>query len=209
MKNTIVKTANHWYCVEDFLGEASVIRSFVKAALIINVTDALDQFAGTVVKPMNVRNVGRFVVETATKKTPSAMPIANGLVLLNIRATVVCAIQGKNADVRGVRMNDRRGRMKDGGNPKRRRISPSSGVSLRDLPNEALSFAASFLARPSRAMFAIAVGGDDELGLSVILGEQFGVLDFGEVEKTLAAKITDDDLQKSWCLSMPTPISKD
>ena len=85
--------------------------------------------------------------------------------------------------------------MKDGGNPKRRRISPSSGVSLRDLPNEALSFAASFVARPSRAMFAIAVGGDDELS-SIILGEQFGVLDFGEVEKTLAAKITDDHLQK-------------
>ena len=86
-----------------------------------------------------------------------------------------------------------------------RRISPSGGIIvLRDIPNEALSHAAGYLARPSRAMFALATNGtsDDELS-SVILGlrgapqnrEQYDILDFGEVEGSLASKITDDILQ--------------
>ena len=82
---------------------------------------------------------------------------------------------------------------------KRRRIS--NGVGLFDLPTEALSHVAGYLPRPSRAMFAITMN-DDELS-SVILGlsgapqnrEQYDILDFGEVEGSLASKITDDILQ--------------
>ena len=95
---------------------------------------------------------------------------------------------------------------------KRRRITPiSSGnsLALRDLPNEALAYAAGYLARPSKALFSIALFGhepaearDNDLS-QAILGlsgeqrnrEQYYVLDFGEIEWQLAAKITDDILR--------------
>ena len=75
---------------------------------------------------------------------------------------------------------------------KRRRTSSpgnrNDGVSLSDLPNEALSYAASsFLARPSRAIFTIAFGGDDELSKAII-GERRDVLNFSEIERRLAAR---------------------
>ena len=86
---------------------------------------------------------------------------------------------------------------------KRRRISPSDGIVLRDLPNEALCYVASYLPSPSKALFAIAlrctndVGGDDDASKAsaIILGEQCDVLDFGGLEKSLASKITDDTLR--------------
>ena len=64
------------------------------------------------------------------------------------------------------------------------------------LPDESLSCVASYLPRPSRALFATAINSARDNGLnSAILGLSGDVLDFGEMEKNLAAKITDDDLQ--------------
>ena len=67
---------------------------------------------------------------------------------------------------------------------------------LFDLPNETLSYAASFLARPSRVLFAIVICNwfDDELLIQDILGN-CEVLDFGEIEGSLASKITDNLLE--------------
>ena len=89
---------------------------------------------------------------------------------------------------------------------KRRRISSPNhrdNICLFDLPDEALSYAASFLARPSRIMFAVAVGQsrydrdamDSDLSNAILLGEQYDILDFGEIEAAVAANITDDILQ--------------
>ena len=83
--------------------------------------------------------------------------------------------------------------MKASGSAKRRIIFPSSSnrsdICIFDLPNEALSYAASYLARPSKALFAIALRHDttsnDDATIAILSLEQFGVLDFGEVEKTL------------------------
>ena len=86
-------------------------------------------------------------------------------------------------------------------NGKRRRTSPSDGIiALGDLPNEALCYAASFLPCPSKALFAIALrsnSNDDAASTAVIIGEQrWDILDFGEIEKSLASKITDSILQE-------------
>ena len=81
-----------------------------------------------------------------------------------------------------------------------------SSIALFDLPNESLSHAASYLASPTRALLVIAINDviDNELS-SVILGsgngeqhnrEEYDILDFGEIERTLAAKITDDLLRE-------------
>ena len=91
------------------------------------------------------------------------------------------------------------------GSSKRRRISPSSNsISLWDLPNGALSHAVDYLARPSRVLFAIAINSasDDELSRFILdlswaqqNREQHDILDFGDIEPSLAAKLTDHDLQ--------------
>ena len=107
--------------------------------------------------------------------------------------------------------------MKASGSAKRRRIFSSSSnrsdICIFDLPNEALSYAASYLARPSKALFAIALRHDttinDDATIAILSLEQFGVLDFGEVEKTLAAKISDDDLREILiCIDASTKLKK-
>ena len=73
------------------------------------------------------------------------------------------------------------------------------GIALRDLPNEALAYAASYLARPSKALFAVALKNDASMNdtTNAILSlEQWKALDFGEIDANLAAKITDDYLRK-------------
>ena len=75
---------------------------------------------------------------------------------------------------------------------KRRRTSPSSdGVALSDLPDEALSYVASFLACPSRALLAVAFRNTNSVTNAIISFEQWNNLDFGEIEKSLSSKITD------------------
>ena len=75
----------------------------------------------------------------------------------------------------------------------------AQGIALRDLPNEALAYVASYLARPSKALFAVALSNGASMNdaTNAILSlEQWKALDFGEIDATLAAKITDDYLRK-------------
>mmetsp|Transcript_3602 Transcript_3602/g.7585 ORF Transcript_3602/g.7585 Transcript_3602/m.7585 type:complete len:416 (-) Transcript_3602:2036-3283(-) len=64
---------------------------------------------------------------------------------------------------------------------------------LSDLPTGALAHVSSFLASPSRALFAVALNFRDSS--SAIAGNQWDVLDFGDIEKDLAAKLSDDDIR--------------
>ena len=69
--------------------------------------------------------------------------------------------------------------------------------SLPDLPIGALSHVSSYLTLPSRALLAVAlkIYRDNTDYSSAILGDQWDVLDFGDIEKELAAKLTDDDVR--------------
>ncbi len=85
---------------------------------------------------------------------------------------------------------------------KRRKTDGTLAACLGDLPIGILEHAASFLADPSRALFAIALTIDGnnnppsevEIGYSSIAGTDWDTLDFGEIEKELAAKLSDDDI---------------
>jgi len=95
----------------------------------------------------------------------------------------------------------------EGNSSKRRRVaavvdgSPQRNITcLSELPAEPLSYVANFLATPSRALFAVAL---DERSDSLrnersyaIAGNQWDVLDFGEIEKELTVKLTDDHIER-------------
>eukprot|EP00984_Skeletonema_dohrnii_P023075 scaffold12185_cov114-Skeletonema_dohrnii-CCMP3373.AAC.3 len=67
---------------------------------------------------------------------------------------------------------------------------------LADLPSGILANVASFLVNPSRAIFAAALATSDSPSdtRSAIVGDRWDTLDFGEIEKDLAAKLSDDDI---------------
>jgi hypothetical protein len=65
---------------------------------------------------------------------------------------------------------------------------------LSDLPTGALAHLSRILASPSRALFAVALTSRDADSSSAIVGGQWDALDFGDIEKELAAKLSDDDI---------------
>eukprot|EP00984_Skeletonema_dohrnii_P022511 scaffold11639_cov78-Skeletonema_dohrnii-CCMP3373.AAC.1 len=65
-------------------------------------------------------------------------------------------------------------------------------MDLSDLPTGTLAQVSSYLPAPSRALFAVALNRHDS-SLAIVGNHQF--LDFGEIEKDLAAKISDDDIK--------------
>eukprot|EP00984_Skeletonema_dohrnii_P027833 scaffold17529_cov72-Skeletonema_dohrnii-CCMP3373.AAC.1 len=78
-----------------------------------------------------------------------------------------------------------------------------SGIIIRlsDLPVEPLTHVTSYLAPPSRALFDVALNfdakpssADSSSGSWAIAGNDWDALDFGDIEKDLAAKLTDDDI---------------
>mmetsp|Transcript_5263 Transcript_5263/g.11114 ORF Transcript_5263/g.11114 Transcript_5263/m.11114 type:complete len:204 (+) Transcript_5263:72-683(+) len=98
---------------------------------------------------------------------------------------------------------------------KRRRIAADACTTiicpLYDLlPEKMLEEVASFLAAPSRVLFAIAITPPSSISpyhmimarsrpnvsRSSIAGNEWHTLDFGDVEKELAAKLSDDDISK-------------
>ena len=87
---------------------------------------------------------------------------------------------------------------------KRRRLStadssPQGVTCLSDLPSAILTHTASFLVAPSRALFAVALDEiitPNEERNSAIVGNNWDVLDFGEVEKELAANLIDKDIAR-------------
>ena len=85
---------------------------------------------------------------------------------------------------------------------------PPSAGTIMDLPELAVTHAASYLAGPSRVMFAVAMaapsaswgtvysrGDVSEATRAILGGETWEVLDFEDVEKSLASKLTDDDVE--------------
>eukprot|EP00984_Skeletonema_dohrnii_P028173 scaffold18068_cov78-Skeletonema_dohrnii-CCMP3373.AAC.1 len=88
---------------------------------------------------------------------------------------------------------------------KRRRIVAADSSSqdvrcLTDLPSGILAHAASFLAAPSKVLFAVALDGNSAVSpnerSSSIVGNQWDILDFGDTEKELAMKLNDYDIEK-------------
>ncbi|KAK1732696.1 hypothetical protein QTG54_016595 [Skeletonema marinoi] len=68
-------------------------------------------------------------------------------------------------------------------------------ISLSDLPTGALAHVSSYLASPlSCALFAAALNHRDVDSSTAITSSQWDALDFGHIEKELAAKLTDDDI---------------
>mmetsp|Transcript_18112 Transcript_18112/g.27275 ORF Transcript_18112/g.27275 Transcript_18112/m.27275 type:complete len:529 (-) Transcript_18112:412-1998(-) len=97
------------------------------------------------------------------------------------------------------------------GNSKRRRLSDGAArlhnedssppSCLADLPNGILAHTASFLAAPSRVLLLQALNDTDDDDVpssssSAIVGSHHEVLDFGQIEKDLAEKLTDQDIQR-------------
>lgn len=73
--------------------------------------------------------------------------------------------------------------------------SMSTPRDISDVPIEALKHVASYLPNPSRALLAVAL--NKKLArreYRAIAGNQWTTLDFGGIEKTLAEKLTDDDI---------------
>ena len=101
--------------------------------------------------------------------------------------------------------------MAEASSSKRRRIGRSGNKItniLRNLPNEALSHVASYLPRPSMAMFAVAVRTSGQ-GRAILGSGQFDVLDFGEIEESLALKLTDEDVKSILiCIDANTKLRK-
>ena len=91
---------------------------------------------------------------------------------------------------------------------KRRRLAAADGGCpqsdnircITDLPNGVLANAASFLAAPSKALFAIALDEDSAVlpneRSSAIVGNQLDILDFGEIKKEVTKKLTDTDITR-------------
>ena len=81
---------------------------------------------------------------------------------------------------------------------KRRKTEQGVDTSLSDLPIGILEHTAGFLASPSRALFAVALSTNENNSpgenYSSIAGSDWETLDFGEIEKELAARLSDDDI---------------
>ena len=73
-------------------------------------------------------------------------------------------------------------------------IMQDNTFNMDNLPSSALTHIASFLTVPSRALFAVALSVTSEESLAIVGRTQCDILDFGEIHKDLAAKLTDDDI---------------
>jgi hypothetical protein len=81
---------------------------------------------------------------------------------------------------------------------KRRKTEKGIGTCLSDLPIVILEHTAGFLAPPSRALFAVALFNNENNppseNYSSIAGSDWDTLDFGDIEKDLAVRLSDDDI---------------
>jgi len=91
-------------------------------------------------------------------------------------------------------------------NCKRRKTTATTNTRINDLPEGILTNVATYLATPSVVIFAIAVtrnGASSQISYAIMSAaasnnngeqQQLNVLDFGDIDKTLAAKLTDDHI---------------
>eukprot|EP00984_Skeletonema_dohrnii_P017472 scaffold7961_cov73-Skeletonema_dohrnii-CCMP3373.AAC.3 len=71
-------------------------------------------------------------------------------------------------------------------------------IRLSDLPTGTLAHVSSYLASPSCVLlFAVAINHRDVDSSTDITGSPWDALDFGDIEKELAAKLTDDDINNA------------
>jgi hypothetical protein len=71
----------------------------------------------------------------------------------------------------------------------------------------------SFLSSPSQALFGLAIAAVNDKTLNkesfAIVGDHWDTLDFGEIEKDLAARLTDDDIKAVlWCIDAGNRVKK-
>ena len=102
------------------------------------------------------------------------------------------SVEGRSANIMATEDSNKRRRVIAGN-------ENSSGLrKIYDLPIEPLTYVADFLPLPSRAMFAAALfngkGGLSTENNQKIAGNACETLDFGDIEKDLAAKLSDDDV---------------
>ena len=86
---------------------------------------------------------------------------------------------------------------------KRQRITSyndNNELHINDLPDGLLVGISSYLAKPSVALFAIAISSNTsqptQTSKAIISNSSWDVLDFSNIEKSLAAKLSDDDIDK-------------
>ena len=88
-----------------------------------------------------------------------------------------------------------------------------STICLADIPTEQLKHIASFLSATSQAIFGLAVAAAEDKMLNknsfAIVGDQWDSLDFEEIEKELAARLTDDDIKAVlWCINAANKVKR-
>jgi len=109
---------------------------------------------------------------------------------------------------------------------KRQRTGQEDALLLSDLPDGILAHAASYLAQPSRALFAVAMTApsksweQNNIGsigrrehqqtvASILSSAEWEELDFGDIEKSLVVKLTDDDISALlMCISAKDILKK-
>ena len=107
---------------------------------------------------------------------------------------------------------------------KRRRKTPNNCLSINDIPDAFLSHIAIYLTKPQQALFAIAVttppsdrnsstseewmpNTTSSAIISATSREQWQVLDFGDIEKSLASKLTDEHVRSILrCVDAPNNL---
>ena len=83
---------------------------------------------------------------------------------------------------------------------KRQRTTTSDKLCINDLPDGLLVGISSYLAKPSVGLFAIAMDPDNfqrtQTSKAILSNRRWNLLDFSDIEKSLAAKLSDDDIDK-------------
>ena len=77
---------------------------------------------------------------------------------------------------------------------KRQRSNGADSLHITDLPDGLLVSISSYLAKPSIALFAIV--NSQHTSKAILTSIHWSVLDFGDIDKDLAAKLSDDDIDK-------------
>ena len=98
---------------------------------------------------------------------------------------------------------------------KRRRTASSNGLCINDLPDSLLVHIASNLAKPSQALFAISLmrqtsdnsTSNTKSKAIISASSPWRILDFGDIDKSLAAKLTDDHVRAILrCIDAPNNL---
>jgi len=89
----------------------------------------------------------------------------------------------------------------DESNKRQRTTSSNNELHINNIPDGLAVGISSYLAKPSVALFAIAMSPNNsqeqtEISKAIISATNWNILDFSDIEKSLAAKLSDDDIAK-------------